>query len=226
MRLSVLFSACATAAVLALAPASAQAVILNGGFESNLDDWTADDDFVSITNIFFHRDAPDDRTGVGAAVFPPYEPLEGDFFAVLSGGDQFAEPDTGLVTLQQTFHTDGGFFSGYAAFSAGDYAPYLDFGYVRLTGPGGFSRTLFSSGVAAVGDYGRTPWTRFGEQLAAGEYLIEAGIANVGDDLQSSFLLLDGFGVRAVPEPATWATMILGFFGLGAMLRRRRAAAA
>ncbi len=28
-----------------------------------------------------------------------------------------------------------------------------------------------------------------------------------------------------VPEPATWATMILGFFGLGAALRRRRAMA-
>jgi hypothetical protein len=27
----------------------------------------------------------------------------------------------------------------------------------------------------------------------------------------------------AVPEPATWATMIVGFFGLGAALRRRRA---
>jgi PEP-CTERM motif len=29
--------------------------------------------------------------------------------------------------------------------------------------------------------------------------------------------------VRAVPEPATWAMMLLGFFGLGAALRRRHA---
>jgi hypothetical protein len=28
--------------------------------------------------------------------------------------------------------------------------------------------------------------------------------------------------VTSVPEPATWATMLLGFFGLGAVLRRRR----
>jgi hypothetical protein len=27
-----------------------------------------------------------------------------------------------------------------------------------------------------------------------------------------------------VPEPATWAMLILGFFGLGTLLRRRRAA--
>jgi len=31
-------------------------------------------------------------------------------------------------------------------------------------------------------------------------------------------------GLAAVPEPATWAMMIVGFFGLGAALRRRRAA--
>lgn len=31
--------------------------------------------------------------------------------------------------------------------------------------------------------------------------------------------------VAAVPEPATWAMMLLGFFGLGAALRSRRAAA-
>jgi hypothetical protein len=30
--------------------------------------------------------------------------------------------------------------------------------------------------------------------------------------------------VRTVPEPATWAMMLAGFFGLGAALRRRRAA--
>jgi len=30
--------------------------------------------------------------------------------------------------------------------------------------------------------------------------------------------------VRTVPEPATWAMMLLGFFGLGAALRRHRAA--
>lgn len=33
-------------------------------------------------------------------------------------------------------------------------------------------------------------------------------------------------GVGGVPEPATWAMMILGFFGLGAAVRRRRVLAA
>jgi hypothetical protein len=34
------------------------------------------------------------------------------------------------------------------------------------------------------------------------------------------------FSQTAVPEPATWAMMLGGFFGLGAILRRRRAALA
>ncbi len=36
--------------------------------------------------------------------------------------------------------------------------------------------------------------------------------------------LLDGVSLTTVPEPASWAMMILGFFGLGAALRRRRVA--
>lgn len=33
---------------------------------------------------------------------------------------------------------------------------------------------------------------------------------------------LDNVSVQAVPEPATWALLLTGFFGLGATLRRRR----
>ena len=34
--------------------------------------------------------------------------------------------------------------------------------------------------------------------------------------------VINGLGVAAVPEPATWAMMMLGLFGAGAVLRRRR----
>jgi hypothetical protein len=38
--------------------------------------------------------------------------------------------------------------------------------------------------------------------------------------------LASGASVLGVPEPATWAMMLTGFFGLGSVLRRRRAALA
>jgi hypothetical protein len=41
---------------------------------------------------------------------------------------------------------------------------------------------------------------------------------------QNSFEL-DNIAGNAVPEPATWLMMIMGFGGMGAMLRRRRASA-
>jgi hypothetical protein len=34
--------------------------------------------------------------------------------------------------------------------------------------------------------------------------------------------LLDGVSVTAVPEPAAWAMMLLGFGGIGAAVRYRR----
>lgn len=40
---------------------------------------------------------------------------------------------------------------------------------------------------------------------------------------QNEGVLLDGISLSAVPEPATWALMILGFGAVGAAMRRRRA---
>ena len=54
------------------------------------------------------------------------------------------------------------------------------------------------------------------------------GNAITGLTLQSSgnSLEVDNLGVRgAVPEPATWAMMLTGFFGAGSLLRRRQGAA-
>ena len=40
------------------------------------------------------------------------------------------------------------------------------------------------------------------------------------------FALLDGVNVQVVPEPTTWALMIMGFGGVGALVRNRRRQAA
>ena len=66
-----------------------------------------------------------------------------------------------------------------------------------------------------------------GRQIADGLDLVltatNAG-PGTGDDGHVHFSALDGGGV--VPEPATWAMMILGFAGMGALARRGRREAA
>lgn len=207
--------ACTAAATLALAcaPASA-AVIQNGSFEDIVVDWTANPDLVQTPGQFDHI--------VDGQLVHTFLPVDGSHLGVIQAGDG----DT-PVTIVQTFTTTGGLFSGWAAFVARDYMPYNDWGFVRLIHSGG-TIDLFGSDIAAVGDFGYTPWTGFNVNLAAGEYTLEAGVVNFEDDLNASVLLVDAFQLAetAVPEPATWALMIAGFGLAGAALRRRRIASA
>ena len=213
LRASIL--ACAAAAAL-MGPACAQADIVNGSFEENLDGWTADQAVVFVPGGAFHLNP------LGQPDSAEYTPRDGYFLAVLAA-DARDEP----TLLSQTFTTRGGVFSGWAAFLGEDQGVNDDYAFVRLLGAESeqqlFSISLFSASIGSVGAYGSTPWTRFALNLAEGEYTIEAGVVNVGDASQPSFLVLDDFRVAEVPEPATWALMLGGFFGLGAVLRRRRA---
>ena len=51
---------------------------------------------------------------------------------------------------------------------------------------------------------------------------VNAGNTAIGNPTGRAFNLV--IGPDAVPEPATWAVMLMGFFGMGAMARRRRGA--
>ena len=224
MRLKSSIIACAALSAALLGASSAQAAqLLNGSFEDVLDDWTANPMLVSIPLVFNHRDA----FGVVDATFLPIEGMRmGALMANQPDDAQDGDPPEPPTTVMQTFTTDGGWFSGWAAFLAQDALPYNDYGFVRI-----YNTTsdinLFQSNVQTVGGYGYTPWTRFQTWLDAGEYTIEAGVGNGFDAFSPSYLLLDNFAVTTgVPEPATWAMTILGFFGLGGMIRRRRAVAA
>jgi hypothetical protein len=80
-----------------------------------------------------------------------------------------------------------------------------------------------------VNAYGENVRGLIGDTQAAGAQYIIAGQSSENgsfpDHLGFDSATI-GVGPAGVPEPATWATMILGFFGAGAMLRRRSAAIA
>lgn len=57
-------------------------------------------------------------------------------------------------------------------------------------------------------------------EIRAGGYSF--GPARVFRDLSVSVTLPDNFYIRGVPEPSTWAMMLLGFAGIGLMAYRRK----
>jgi hypothetical protein len=192
----------------------------NGGFEDGLAHWVGDPDLVQIPAFGWnHLDADGE-------VDHHYDPVSPWTLAKL----QASETDANVI-LSQTFSTGGGLFSGWAAFLGEDYLPWNDEGFVRIyrltdgdlqaMGLASNPLTLFSSSISDVGDWGWTEWTHFQVRLDAGTYRVEAGILDRNDAFNPSVLLVDNF--QMTPEPAAWALMILGFAGLGAALRRRRA---
>jgi hypothetical protein len=216
----------ATAALAAGLAASAHADgLTNAGFETgDLGGWTASDRFVQV--VTFADDA---------IQTPPlgehFTPTGGGFFAQLTAG-----LDVGVYSLlSQDFTVSGSAtVSGDAAFLAFDSAPFNDDAYVRILNAdtGALVFSLFASDVNTAGDFGHTDWTHFTSGvLGSGAYTLQAGVRNNPEDTDNAFsseLIVDSFSVSgaAVPEPATWGLMLLGFGGLGAMLRRRRAALA
>lgn len=199
----------AGALAVGLSMAGGQALALdNGSFETlDFSGWTTNG-FLSVVG------------SAGSSQGANYTATDGDVFARLDAG----VGEGVFTTLSQTFTLlTAGTLSGDAAFLAFDYMPYDDDSYVRIFDIN-TSQTVFSASVGSVGDYGATGWTRFSANLGPGQYTLEAGVRNNTDNSMSSALLVDNVALQtgAVPEPGTWALMILGFGSVGAMVRRRR----
>lgn len=86
-----------------------------------------------------------------------------------------------------------------------------------------------SSGGCYSGGCGYTGWIQSTYTIStAGTYTLTFGVTNWADKAYDSGLAFDGVTVDgtpvtgAVPEPSTWAMMILGFAGVGFMAYRRR----
>lgn len=210
---------------LCIAPsASRAAAFVNGSFESVFSGWTLSSN--GLINTVFnstHFMAPPNDSVPDMI----YTPRDGSLFAQLTAGNQDE-----AVLLSQSFDVSGVTrLSGRVGFLANDYidplgtqfvppGSYNDFGFVRLRGDQ--VATLYFRDIATVGNYGFTDWDSFDVVLGPGAYTLEIGVVNNTDGDNASRLVVDNIRVDAVPEPATWAMMILGFFGLGTMLRRRK----
>lgn len=145
-------------------------------------------------------------------------PAEGDLFGYVTAG---IDADV-YATLSQTFAlAAGGTISGYAGFLANDYLPFDDDAYVSVNGTNLLSWRVSDPGI---GDFGSSGWTYFSFTApTAGRYTLELGVANHGDNNLSSQAVIDGVQVTgaAVPEPASWAMMMLGFGLAGGAMRAR-----
>lgn len=213
MTLKTLTLATAVAALAAVATTAARAdVLTNGGFETgDLTGWTAATNSTGSVNVV---------TTTNDANFNPIAPTQGNFFAVLTAGDQSV-----YTTLSQTFTiSTRSSVTGNTAFLGFDVLPNNDDGFVKLIGAGG-TQTLFAANIASVGAFGSTGWQSFGAILDPGTYTLQFGVENIGDANLSSQVLADNVAVSAVPEASTWAMLLVGFAGLGLVATRRGAKA-
>lgn len=191
------FLATTIAAAFAAAPVAARPnLVQNGGFETgDFTGWSASGD--------------EDFFRVSDQGFP--SPPEGRYAARLTGGDGFQEG----AFLTQTISTNPGarynvsFRLAANDFSGGLATNEFEFGWggttlYTLTSEGGFPFDRVSFKATA---------TTAKTDLA---FVLQA---------RDGFTFLDDVRVSAVPEPASWAMMILGFGAVGLAARRRPARA-
>ena len=126
-----------------------------------------------------------------------------------------------FVTVQGLTNVSPGFLSGFTenllsnGWSVTETTYYSTTNGLFLTGATQLSTATFNATGAttatAPGSAGPSPYS-----VTERFHIVAAGIGNAQSTID----------VTAIPEPTTWALMIFGFGGVGAMLRRRRTAVA
>ena len=144
------------------------------------------------------------------AAWPGVATPDGSFYAFIQN----------LGSISQTFTTtqDAAYDLGWLAAGRPNYGGGQSYS-VTLTDAAGAIRTLFNGSVALGQPF--TANTVSTGSLAAGTYTLSYnGLNNNGDNTA----FIDAVSLAAVPEPATWGMMILGFMGMGLAMRRQRRA--
>jgi hypothetical protein len=215
MRANLAFAAAAAAVSMTAASAQAASPLLDGGFEAQA---------AGVEYCYFHFDGVNPACGGGAwdganggglqvednSPWPGQATPDGSYYAFIQ--------NSGYIEQTFTAATTGHFTLS-----------WLDAGRPLGCCFGNQHYDVTVSGIGAVGGFDTTTSQPFSARSSSSFYLTAGeaytvrfqGTRTGGDD--TAFIDQVVLNQGAVPEPAAWALMIVGFGSAGAMLRRRRA---
>lgn len=218
MRRSFFVVALASAAALFCAGAANADIVQNGGFETgNFGPWNVVDGATTpSTNtppvVIQYGQASGFPTGAFGEAVPA--PAGGGNFGAYFSADGTGQSISQVVTLaaNQTY-----------ALSYAIYAPQNG-----LNNP---NTADFDANIAGQ----NLPATAFSTTMLSPNWLLFTGDFTTGaatsytltfnfdgNGVTAADVLVDNIAISAVPEPSTWAMMILGFFGIGFLAYRRK----
>jgi hypothetical protein len=226
MRTKLILAAGAAIATLALAGSAAAAnLIVNGSFELGNVGFSSDYIFTSTdlgpADRYAIQDSPRNLHGS----FSDYgDHTTGDgLMMVLNGSPTVGDRvwyENGIVVAPNTDY----FFSTWISSAFPTSPAVLNF---SING-GMIGSTFTASTTTGLWQQFFATWNS-GSNTTASIALVNANTASSGNDFALDDIQLDTvlrpLPVNGVPEPATWAMMIMGFGGIGALVRRRARAA-
>jgi hypothetical protein len=172
-----------------------------------------DGSFVALDSVFVAE--PIDSPSLPNSIWTAPGSLSSDSPLVLTGGAiNEITGDIGGSVLGSfyQFHWNGGAFGTTAYLAGNDIDPSSTF-YFKLLGSGVDQVAALDQGDGFFGALNVS-------DLPAGDYTI--GLS--GDGADPVYYINFGTPVQGVPEPTTWAMVLMGFIGVGGILRRQRPA--
>ena len=196
------FAALLLAGGLAASPALASTVVLSDNFNTDAQglNWPGD-------GVFTSTSPPASVDLIGTGFFDLY-PGNGNYVDLDGSSGNGNDPAGQLTSV--------------LSFSPGTYHLSFDLGGNARGAPaqttqvslGSFSTSILLGSGAPLAAHSYSFNTATGGQLVFTEHGPSDQQGNILDNVQ----------LTAVPEPASWALMLVGFLGLGSALRKRRAA--